>query len=365
MDTELSRLASRTVNELDAAPGAVVAAAHLEEHGWRVGIGSAGVLAPGEAPVTPDTIFDLASVTKPFTALAAARLARRGTLFLTSPLGALLEEAVGTPSADVTLELLLSHRAGLAAHRTLFAPLLRGEPVDRRAALVEAANARRDDCAGEPGPEGFPPLYSDLGYLLAGEAMARAASQPLADVVEGEVTLPLGLGATTAEELIAAGLAARVAPTEEAPFRGGVVRCAVHDENAWAIGGLSTCGHAGLFGTAEDVLRLGMALLDVHGDDRPDWLSPKELAPLLRRRPGGTLRAGFDGKSKEGSSAGERFGPASFGHLGFTGTSLWVDPDAQVVGVLLTNRVFPTRERDGIRRARPLVHDGIFAWAKG
>jgi CubicO group peptidase (beta-lactamase class C family) len=139
----------------------------------------------------------------------------------------------------------------------------------------------------------------------------------------------------------------------------------VHDENAWALSGDGVSGHAGLFGTALGVLGLGEAVLDVLSDRRPDFLTQGELVPLVRPRPGGTLRAGFDGKSDVGSSAGSRFGPNSIGHLGFTGTSLWIDPDRQLVGVLLTNRVHPSRASDAIRTARPLAYDAIAAWAEG
>ena len=116
-----------------------------------------------------DLKFDLASLTKPMTAVAVACAGIDRRL----PLGALLPEARGTASEHVPLELFLAHRAGLESHRPLYAPCLRGERVDRSAALREAASARRGDAVGEPPPEGFAPVYSDLGYVLAGEALAR------------------------------------------------------------------------------------------------------------------------------------------------------------------------------------------------
>jgi CubicO group peptidase (beta-lactamase class C family) len=140
------------------------------------------------------------------------------------------------------------------------------------------------------------------------------------------------------------------APTETVPWRGGPVVGLVHDENAWAVTGEGGSGHAGIFGTIDAVLRFGVEVL-VRRD---------ELAWLVRERPGGSLRAGFDGKSAEGSSAGSRMGARAFGHLGFTGTSLWVDPDAGVAVALLTNRVCPTRDHLAIRAARPIAHDALF-----
>jgi CubicO group peptidase (beta-lactamase class C family) len=116
-----------------------------------------------------------------------------------------------------------------------------------------------------------------------------------------------------------------------------------------------------MFGTAAAVLAFGSAVIDAL-DGKPTPLAG-DLAWLVRPRPGGTLRAGFDGKSDAGSSAGSRFGARAFGHLGFTGTSLWVDPDAAIVAVVLTNRVHPTRDNIRIREARPGVHDALFARA--
>ena len=151
------------------------------------------------------------------------------------------------------------------------------------------------------------------------------------------------------------------APTEEVPWRGGVVRGRVHDENAWALTGLGGSGHAGMFGTLGAVLAFGCAVLD--GLDGRGPFADADVRELTRERPFGSLRAGFDGKSEEGSSAGASFGPRAFGHLGFTGTSLWIEPDAGVVVVLLTNRVHPTRDNVAIRGARPGAHEALFVRA--
>ncbi len=299
-------------------------------------------------------LFDLASVTKPMTAVA---LARAG-IDPAAPLGTLLVEARGTASESVSLEHLLAHRAGLAPHRALYAPLLRGVSVDLAAALREAADARRPDAYGEVPRDGFAPLYSDLGYALVGEALARAVGARDAGEAIGRLVLePLGLAAQagTIRELAARGIDGPFAPTEDVSWRGGTIRGAVHDENAWALTGHGGSGHAGIFGTVGAVLTFGVAVLDALDDGALGW--------LVRERPGGTLRAGFDGKSDEGSTAGALLGRSSFGHLGFTGTSLWIDPDAKVVVVLLTNRVCPSREHLAIREARPWAHDALFARA--
>ena len=360
---DLTAAARVAVEQHRAAPCAVVAAAVRAGEVVRRGIGAAGHLsADADAPeATPETLFDLASLTKPVTALALGRFGRAGRLDRRERLGDVLPALAGTRSARVPFDLLAAHRAGLDGHRPLYAPLLEGRAVDRAAVLVVAADARREGCDGDPPPEGFPPVYSDLGYLLLGAAIAARGGDDLDRVLDREVLSPLGLLIGSARQLRArdASFDERVAPTEVVPWRGGVVRGAVHDENAWAIAEDAACGHAGLFGDARSVVDLGLAVLDALAGRIPGFLGPDDMAPILRARPGGSHLAGFDSRSGDAPSSGSRFGPRTFGHLGFTGTSLWIDPDAGLVGVLLTNRVHPTRSADAIRRARPAVYDAI------
>jgi CubicO group peptidase (beta-lactamase class C family) len=360
---DLSHVAALAVRDFDASPCAVVATAVRRGGTFVVGAGAAGRLwYSDQAPAaTTDTPFDLASVTKPLTALALARLERAGVLSRCERLADVLPYLEDTVSAYLPIDLFAAHRAGLDGHRPLYAPLVENRTVDRREAMRTAADARRADVSGPVPDAGFPPVYSDLGYLLLGEALAFRRGEPLQAVIEREVVKPLGLQIGSAEQLALrdASFDERVAPTEDVAWRGGIIRGRVHDENAWALGGRAACGHAGLFGDARSVLRLGIALLEGLAGERADWLQPDDLEPLLRVRPGGSLRAGFDGRTGDNPSSGTRFGPRTFGHLGFTGTSLWVDPDAERVAVLLTNRVHPTRAKDAIRRARPAVHDRL------
>ncbi len=336
--------------------------------GWAVRTGSGWELGAGRASADGklelDPIFDLASLTKPMTAFALARSTR---LARTDRLGAVLEEGRGTASEDCPLELLLAHRAGLEAHLPLYEPLVSGGEVDPSSALQRVADGRRADAIGPVPPEGFPPLYSDLGFALVGEALARAeGGRDAGEAIERLVVDALGafdlgtarsLGARPTLDFVR-----RARPTEVVPWRGGEVRGVVHDENAWALTGTGGSGHAGMFGTVQAVLAFGCAALDaIERRDGP--LAAGDLSWLVRPRPGGTLRAGFDGKSATGSSAGDRAGPRTFGHLGFTGTSMWIDPDAEAVVVVLTNRVHPTRNNVAIRAARPIVHDALFAIA--
>jgi serine-type D-Ala-D-Ala carboxypeptidase len=358
---DVSRLLEGEVVGAKVAPAATAGYVGISGPPW---VGAAGTLPAGER-ACPETIFDLASVSKPIVACTLARLDASGAVEVGTPLGELLPEARGTPSERVPLELLLCHRAGLDAHRSLFAPLFQGKAVHRGRALRLAANARRPDCGGEPPPGGFPPVYSDLGYLLVGAALEAAMKVPLDELVTREVARPLGLNLGSARHLWlrSPDFARQVAPTEVVRARGGSVRGVVHDENAWAFSGHAASGHAGLFGAVGDVLRFGQALLLVL-QGGSSWLPRASLERLLQPRPGGSLRAGFDGKSESASSAGARCSPRTFGHLGFTGTSLWCDPEAGTATALLTNRVCPTRENPRIRAARPRVHDALFGAAK-
>ena len=360
---DLSAIAAIAVDEHRAAPAAVVAAA-IRRGGEIVrGAGAAGRLWYGDdaPPATTETFFDLASVTKPVTALAGARLERARALMRAERLGDVLPALAGTRSARVPLDLLAAHRAGLDGHRPLYAPLVEGLAVDAAAALITAADARREGCEGDPPPEGFAPVYSDLGYLLLGAAIAARGDGELDEVMDREVLAPLGLRIGSARRLRSRdpSFDEQVAPTEVVAWRGGAVRGAVHDENAWAIARDGAAGHAGLFGDARSVVDLGLAVLDALAGRRPSFLGPEDLAPLVRDRPGRSLLAGFDRRSGPQPLSGSRFGARTFGHLGFTGTSLWIDPDAELVAVLLTNRVHPTRATDAIRRARPAVYDAL------
>jgi CubicO group peptidase (beta-lactamase class C family) len=361
-DSRLDEIARQFVIAPGVAPAAVVAVGYRAARSFEIAVGAAfrGACAAGT-----EAVFDLASISKSFMACTVARLFQRGRLSFETPLQDLLPEARGTATGLAALSLLLAHRAGLEAHRTLFAPLLAGLPLDRARAIAEALRGRRSECADIAPPGGHPPVYSDLGYALVGLAVERLEGLPLDAIIEREVCAPLGLEVGSARLLRQrrTGFPARCMPTETVPFRGGEVRGVVHDENAWALSGHGLSGHAGLFGTAASVACFGTALLAARLNRSPDWLDAASLAPLLEERPGGTLRAGFDGKSADQSSAGSLASRHSFGHLGFTGTSLWCDPEAERVLVLLSNRVCPTRDNRLIVAARPAVNDALYRFS--
>lgn len=360
-DTALDRLA-RSVVEERAAPAVVCAAARRREWGWEFGVGAAGTHWPISArAVTPDAIFDLASLTKPIMAVAAATELARGRLGWSAPVKEVLPELAPTFAGAASLEQLLSHRAGLRPHLELFDAAQSGRRVSLEGMLRRAANGAAPGIGGPSNSSAA--VYSDLGYLLAGATVERWSGAAL------DVWLQNALPDTTGDLRSARTwllrereFMSRCLPTEVVPWRGGLVWGQVHDENAWLMSGLGCSGHAGLFGTAIGVARFGAAVLDGLLGFRSE-IPPEAARLTTTRRSGGSLRAGFDGVTNPGSTAGSSASSNSFGHLGFTGTSLWCDPDRSTVSVVLSNRVCPSRNNTAIRGLRAGLHEALFHWA--
>jgi CubicO group peptidase (beta-lactamase class C family) len=332
-----------------ATPGAQLALSLRGSPMLHVAVGTLDGSA--ERPVRDDTSYDLASLTKPLTALTALRLAAAGALALDEPIGALWPGRFGEATAALRLDALLSHRAGLPAWVGAYADVALAD-----CGTAAARDMVLDRLGASVASPGGAAVYSDVGYILAGEAIAARAGASIDALVRREVIAPLGLDALHARGVGARWRDAGVAPTERCPWRGRVVQGEVHDENAYALGGAA--GHAGVFGTAVAVAALGRACLDGLRDGGA-WLPRDWLAAMTAARPGGTHRLGWDGVSPSGSSAGRYFGARAFGHLGFTGTSVWCDPELDVAVALVTNRVHPSRDAVGIRALRPRVHDAI------
>ncbi|MCC7539660.1 MAG: beta-lactamase family protein [Deltaproteobacteria bacterium] len=341
-------------------PGAVAAVGRPRGRARELALAWAGATGDGRR-VGPRTVYDLASLTKPFVAMAALRLAERGVLSLDDRAEKWVAEIAGTPGGAATLRALLAHRGGMAAWGALHREVPEGLGADerRRWMIGEAARRGSGDARGTE-------TYSDLGYFVASEAVARAAGASLRRVVEREVVTRLRHDPATHELAARHELDLRwarrpgAAPTELCAWRGRVVRGDVHDENCAAFGG--DAGNAGLFGDARSTLAFAeLVLAALEGRSR--WLAPGTLRDALAPIPGGTHVVGWDTKSAASSSAGTLMGPGTFGHLGFTGTSLWIDPDARVTVVLLSNRVHPTRANELIRAFRPRFHDAVMAAA--
>jgi CubicO group peptidase (beta-lactamase class C family) len=280
-----------------------------------------------------------------------------------APLAELIPELSGTWAERRTLDELLSHRAGLLAHVDLFKALQARCGRTRASLLRTAANS---PLAGiERDARSFPPVYSDLGYILAGAAVEAQLGVRLdAWLARSVRDFTHGGVASIRQWLTEPVHPVHFAPTEVVPWRGGLLRGVVHDENAWLLSGYGLSGHAGLFGTALAVANFGMALLDSLAG-RPSPIARAVTEKATARRPDSTLCSGFDRRADVGSSAGSYCSDETFGHLGFTGTSIWCDPERNAVAVLLTNRVCPSRDNLRIRELRPALHDALFRWADG
>ncbi len=352
-------------------PGGVLLVEHKGQTVHHAAYGSACLL-PEREPATVDTIYDLASLTKPITTVTAvAFLAATARLGLDDPLERFVPELTQDDLRRATIRHLLTHTSGLPAWRPLYELIapdgkrLREKPLSvRRAAVYDAIHR-------EPLVEtvGRRCLYSDLGFILLGEIVERIVKQEWAAFCHG-VVFP-GLGARGLFYMSEDGptgavsvAGRRIAATEQDDWRGRMIRGEVHDENTAVMGGVSA--HAGLFGTADAVTRAVRPwLAAVRGEASP---VPASWAKAFVRKqtidPDGSWALGWDtpstGPGSTPSSSGSYFSPASFGHLGYAGTSVWIDPDRELIVVLLTNRVHPTRKNDRIRAFRPAIHDAIF-----
>ncbi len=316
--------------------------------------------APG-SPIDDHTAFDLASLTKPVcTTTLLADAVGRGVLDLRAPLGAFVPDAAGQPIGEVALRHLVAHTSGWPAWSDFFAATTAlDDPVAR------AAEVRRLVLATPlQQPPGTVALYSDLGFLALGWVLEAAAGVRLDQLFERTVAAPLGVRLAFAP-MCSAPLEPAVA-TEIWPPRcpaGLALQGVVHDDNCAALGGIA--GHAGLFGSAGDVGRWAAAWLGaLCGADNKLRLD-RDLVRSWVATPavtGSSWRLGFDTPTPPGSTAGDSAPSDTFGHLGFTGTSVWLAPSLQAAAVLLTNRVHPTRDdKAGIRQLRTALHD--LAWS--
>jgi CubicO group peptidase (beta-lactamase class C family) len=337
-----------------AFPGAVVAIGHQGVLGWLKAYGRTSY-QPGAPAVEVDTLYDLASLTKVVvTATLAMMLVDEGCLDLDAPAAAYLPGFAGGGRERVTVRQLLTHSSGLDWWAPLYQEL-RGPQ-----AYLERIQAM--DLVYAPGSKA---LYSDLGVILLGALLQRVAGRGLEELARERILDPLGMRDTGYRP--DASLRPRIAPTEVDAWRGWLVHGEVHDENAWALGGVAP--HAGLFGSARDLARFAQMLLAGGVCDGRRLVRSETLRRFTRRDgsvAGSTRALGWDTPADAGdSSAGRFFSRSSFGHTGFTGTSLWIDPERSLFAILLSNRVHPTRESSGISQARADVADAAVRAALG
>lgn len=315
---------------------------------WSVGTvdgpldrGWTGTRSWGGPALDGNDLWDLASVTKPVAGLAVMALVENGALALTDTVGEHLSAYRGGDKADLTIGQLLTHTSGLPGQVALY----RDRP--NRASLLDAV--RLLPLTAAPGTR---VQYSSQGFILLGLIAESAGGRPLEELVDLLVCAPLGMTGTgfTPD---AAGRARSVS-TEDCPWRGRLVTGEVHDENAAVLGGVGA--HAGLFAPLTDMERLGRSLA---GGGR-GLLRPGTFALMTAAHTDGMgLRRGlaWQGQDPAGSPVGQSFGAGAYGHTGFTGTSIWVDPATGRYAVLLTNRVHPTRDGEGITAVRRAFHD--------
>ncbi len=326
-----------------AFPAAVVEVGSSTATLWRQAFGSLS-LAPDAPPATVGTVFDLASLTKVVaTTTLAMQAVDRRLLDPDAPLTRWLADWRGADRAAVSVTDLLEHASGLTAHLPFFRDCRGRAEYERAISTLPLEYAPRAAS-----------VYSDLGFILLGFILEEVYG----------VTLETAFQAVAEQhdwgELRYRPPAAwrgRTAPTEVDAWRGRLLIGEVHDENAWALGGVA--GHAGLFGTVAAVGRFARAIA-AGFRDRPSIVGAESFRRFMTRSdvPGSSRALGWDTMLPT-SSCGTRMSKAAVGHTGFTGTSLWIDPQADVYVVLLTNRVHPTRANEAILRVRPALHDAV------
>ena len=338
-------------------PGAVLLVAFEGEILFFQHVGSRA-LVPKTLPMERDTIFDLASLTKPLAiSLAVMKLIDSANIELDQPLEDLLTKAVPRDKKTITPRFLLSHSAGFADWKPFYLDLYNIRPEERKANL-------REQLLNIPllYPHGKGTLYSDLGFMMLEWVVEEIAGMKLPQFLRKHFYDPLGLNKTSFYEH---GVPFRFgedqfAATEDCPWRKKVLKGSVHDENAYALGGYS--GHAGLFGNAREVYTLISLLREHYRGEREDYLRPETVRAFFTRQDlvkGSTWALGWDTPSPENSSSGRHFSKRSVGHLGFTGISVWIDLERDVQIIFLTNRVHPTRKSEKIRVFRPVLHDMV------
>ena len=298
----------------------------------------------GATAVTAETIFDLASLTKVIaTTSMTMLLVERGELDLEMLASKMLPELGGEARKNkITVRMLLAHSSGLPAYARLYQRFSGYEEVFRAACALELE--------AEPGTR---TEYSDIGFILLGELLSRVAGEALDKFCAHEVFQPLGMKMT------------RFNPPQEWTtiipstvddkiFRQRVIQGEVHDENASAMGGVT--GHAGLFASALDVARFAQCMLN----QGASIFKYETVREFTTREPSASrsYALGWDTPSAP-SQSGKYFSPRSFGHLGYTGTSLWIDPKRELAVVLLTNRTWPDAQNQKIKEIRPAFHDAV------
>lgn len=353
-----------------AFPGAVLLVRDGDRRFYRRAFGMRS-LEPEALPMTEDTVFDVSSLTKAFaTSVAVMRLVAEGKVRLDDKATRFFPNFAVYAKTPITIRHLLSHASGLRAWRPFFEEIRRAE---RRGGHVNFVGSRaaKEWVYGEiererlENPVGRHAVYSDLGFMLLGALVEELGAAALDRYCAVRLFQPLGLRHTTFVDLDNRvprpfdPARVPVAATERCPWRNAVLCGVVHDDNAWAMGGVA--GHAGLFSTADDLDAMLVHLRDCYFGRAAAPLVPsrviRDFWSMAGTAPDSTWCLGWDTPSAKGSSSGTRFSPHSVGHLGFTGVSAWLDLDRERHVIFLTNRVHPRRSNEAIKAFRPKLHD--------
>lgn len=305
--------------------------------------------------VTTETVFDLASLTKPLvTAPSVMRLLSENKVSLDTKVSDLFPSFTGRRKSRISVVNLLCHNSGLPDYRPYYEKLITLKVSQREDALKRLVLS--EPLVNAPGEK---VVYSDLGYMILAWMIEELSGKKLDRYIQEEVYRPLQIGELFFNRGNSPADADRIyAATEVCPWRKTTLYGGVHDDNAWSIGGV--CGHAGLFGTAGGVYRMLNHYLKMYtGDGVESPFDPSVLKCFLTGYETTGRAPGFDMPSETGSSSGELFSKKTVGHLGFTGTSFWMDLDQQITIILLSNRVHPSRENVKIRKFRPQIHNCI------
>lgn len=353
-----------------AFPGAQVLVASRGEVLWHEAFGSAAV-QPDAAPMTLDTLVDVASLTKALvTSTMAAVLESRGLIAVDTPLAQLLDTARASDKGRLTVAQLLAHAGGFPLYVPYYRAIVSRFTDYHALPYGSLREEIVDKILQEPtvAAPGSVQQYSDLDFILLGEALPRAAKKPLDVFFSEDIAAPLGIGAHFRPLPAENVRGSKYAASEHCPWRQEVLQGLVHDDHAYLMGGIA--GHAGLFATANDVFAIVRAWTQAY--QGADGLIAAETARRFWTRPSAaekdTWTLGWDTPTPGESTSGTHFSPNSVGHLGFTGASVWVDLDRDYTVILLTNRIHPVRSNLGIKKFRPMFHDlvmeGLLAAAR-
>ncbi len=354
----LSRIMDQALDE-SVFPGAVLLCARGSTILFHEAFGRAGL---EQSPAMGrDFVFDLASLTKPMVTSALINLLiKDNRLDLDTCLGDVVSQTRNSPKASISVNMLLRHTSGLPAYREYYKSMVRSQELSRKALRQLLV---KEPLEAAPGKH---QVYSDLGYMFLAWVIETLLDQRIDRAARDLVFNPLGIKdlffvalnqgrGVDQVPVRPSGRELRMVSSQVCPWRKKTMTGEVDDDNAWAAGGIE--GHAGLFGDALSIHRFCCEVLDGLLWRSPKVFSSRVLASFTEKKNRQEMVAGFDSPSKQRSSAGRFFSSRSVGHLGFTGTSFWIDPETEFIVILLTNRTLFSRGNEKIKIFRPELHD--------